>query len=317
MSHLRKLLSVFLISLLWSTHSLAGPWFTGPLLAPAGHTVPGGHTNFELYDLNAISNSVFNNQGDIVHRPLFKSLGSSAILTHGFTDRLDVQLNLPYAIKSSHDASYHHIGDVATALGFQLLEQNGDWKHVDLRILLQEVFPTGKFEDLSPNFFGADSTGLGSYQTQIGLNFQYLLPIYDSHYLRTRLILSHLHSSSVNVHGLNSYGGTQTTLGRIDATNGNAMDLAFEYTLTQNWVLVMEGTMASGQTAGFSGILDDGDVEVPTRVAHDNYKRNVLAPAIEYNFNSHVGIITGVSFPISGTNTANFINYMAALNMFW
>lgn len=35
--------------LLLSSTANAGPWWTGPLLAPAGHTIPKGHSNLELY----------------------------------------------------------------------------------------------------------------------------------------------------------------------------------------------------------------------------------------------------------------------------
>ncbi|MDI1351694.1 MAG: hypothetical protein PSV35_02830, partial [bacterium] len=149
-------------------------------------------------------------------------------------------------------------------MGIQLIEQKGSSKKMDVRILLQETIPTGRYETLNPNAYGTDSTGLGSYQTQIGLNVQYLLAVYNEHYLRTRLILSKLFSGPVQVNGLSSYGGTINTRGRINPGSEQSIDLAFEYTLTQNWVAVMEGTLSKGRATRFNGILDIGNIGEPT-----------------------------------------------------
>ena len=39
----------FLLLLFFANAAIAGPWLTGPLLAPAGRTIPAGHFNFEPY----------------------------------------------------------------------------------------------------------------------------------------------------------------------------------------------------------------------------------------------------------------------------
>ena len=180
------------------------------------------------------------------------------------------------------------------------------------------VLPTGKYENLNPASLGTDSTGLGSHQTQIGLDLQYLYEVYNSHYLRTRFIISRLHSSSVSVSGLNSYGGTIVTNGKIKPGSENGLDLAFEYTLTQNWVAVMEGTMSNGQATRFNGILNIGNIGSPeASIGSGNYREKALAPALEYNFNGNLGLIGGVWFPVSGKNTSHFMTYVMALNAYW
>lgn len=315
-----RLVTVFLLvsSLLGMNPLRADPWFTGPLLAPAGHNIPRGHTNIEIYGLNIDTNGRYDRGRHIVRTPEFDSRIFNPIITHGFTDWLDVQFNIPYIFNSTRHVNYNRLADVAMALGFQLFEQKGASNRMDIRFLLQETFPTGRFERLNDGAFGTDSTGLGSYLTSFGLNFQYLKPLYNNHYLRTRLILSRLYASPVNVFGLNSYGGTISTQGKIRPGSENGLDLAFEYTLTQHWVAVMEGTWASGAATRFNGVLNIGNIGGPgATIGSDQYGGETLAPALEYNFNGNVGLIGGVWFPWSGKNTSRFMTFVLALNAYW
>lgn len=310
-------ISLCLFSL--NTLCFAGPWFTGPLLAPAGHVVPRGHTNLEVYGIDVFTKGSYNAEGTIIRAPLFRSVVSNPILTHGFTDWLDVQLTLPYTFNSTRGVHYNRLTDISVATGIQLFEQKGQLNRIDVRMLLQETFPTGHYDHLNPALHGTDATGLGLYQTQLGFNFQYLLPVFNTHYLRTRFIVTHVFKSSVRVDGLSSYGGTDSTHGRINAGAQNDFDLAFEYTLTQNWVAVLEGYISKGQNTRFSGILDIGNIGSPpsASIGNANYIERALAPALEYNFNSNIGIIGGVWFPVSGKNTPYFTTYMLAVNAFW
>lgn len=312
------LLATLFWGILYNQPIHAGPWFTGPLLAPAGHTIPKGHTNVELYGLEVLTHGAYNNLGQAINAPLFKSGIINPIITHGYTDWLDVQLTLPYVFHSTQGINYNRLADTAVALGFQLIEQNNSPTKMDVRILLQETFPTGRYQLLNPLQGGTDSTGLGSYQTQIGLNLQYLAQVFDTHYLRTRLIVTRLYASKVSVQGLNSYGGSTNTSGKIRPGTENGIDLAFEYTLTAHWVAVMEGTLSNGQATRFNGILNIGGFGEPDdHIGNGQYNQKALAPALEYNFNGNVGLIGGVWFPIAGKNTSQYMTYVMALNMYW
>lgn len=307
---------IFFCISIFSQVTCADPWFTGPILAPAGRTVPRGHTNFELYGLDVNTNGQFNNFGSVNHIPLFASMIVNPLLTHGFTDWLDIQLSLPYAINSTQHMHYDHLADVALGAGFQLVEQKKSKWFPDLRFFVQETFPTRKFEQLNPDLLGVDATGLGTYRTQIAVNVQYLAEVFNSHYLRTRLILSRLISSSVHVTGANSFGGTKNTDGTVHPGPEDNIDLAFEFTLTQNWVAVMEGYISKGQSTNFNGILDIV-TEGATGTLSSQYYEYGLAPAIEYNFTDSVGVIGGVWFPVRGKNTSEFITYVVAINAYW
>jgi hypothetical protein len=314
-----KTIIIFLGMCTMNSLSYADPWFTGPLLAPSGHTIPNGHTNFEMYGLDVHSNGQYNREGNLISTPLVRSVISNPVFTHGFTDWLDIQWTVPYTFNSTRGVHYNRLTDISAAAGIQLMEQKGSPYSMDVRILLQETFPTGRYEDLNPVLLGTDATGLGSYQTQIGVDLQYLREIYNAHYLRTRLIISHWHASPVSVNGLSSYGGTLTTHGRIDAADEDDVDFAAELTLTQKWVAVFEVTYSKGSATQFNGIAQLGTFLTPQAVnlGSGKYNETALAPAMEYNFNGNVGLIGGVWFPISGMNTPHYTTYVLALNVYW
>lgn len=310
---------VLLFSLVTTCNiGFAEPWFTGPLLAAAGHTLPRGHTNLEVYGLDIMSTGNYNESGHTVRSPLFRTRVANPILGHGFTDWMDAQFSLPYSISRTQGIHSSGLGDVAAGLGFQLLEQKKSTWKPDLRFTIQETIPTGRFDRLNPAALGTDSNGLGSYQTQFALNFQHLTELFKTHYLRTRLSLSRVYSSSVTIEGRSSYGGSISTRGTIAPGLENDAVLALEYTLTQNWVAVMEGYVSQGRSTRFNSNFGIGNLGSPEdNIGSGSYFEEALTPAIEYNFNSNIGLIGGVWFPVKGTNTSYYTTYVLALNAYW
>lgn len=313
---LTGLLSITLFFLVCEV-SKAGPWYTGPLLAPSGHTIPKGHTNLEIYDFNTVILGIYDNRGHVSRTPGNRTYALSPIFSHGLTDKVDLQFSGAYNHNRYAGASSTLLGDSSVTLGYQLLEQKEARWRPDLRVTLQEILPTGRYENLNPAKNGTDSTGLGSYQTAINFNFQLLRELKNAHYLRTRLSLGYVKANKVHIDGFSSYGGNAGTDGSIFPGNLISADLATELSLTQNWVAVMEVFSNRRKSTRFKG--------TPGFDAQDNFdtigrgvgRQFSLAPAMEYNFSPNIGIISGVWFPVYGNQTAKFVSYIVALNAFW
>ncbi len=298
--------SRLLFLLLFFTHAvMASPWFTGPLLAPNGITIPPGHFNFEPYGFYTI------------YPEQFRNFEATSILTIGVTSFLDFQASAPYDFSWNRGQYGQGIGDSSLGFGIQVLRQHENSWIPDLRVTIQELFPTGKFDHLNPKKFGTDQTGSGSYQTSIGLNFQRLTEFHDQHYLRSRLSVVAATAGDVTVSGLNTFGGDQETHGKVSPGNSYSVDVAFEYTLTEHWVPVFEMLFVnSGSTnfVGNPGFTPGGTVR---SVGGRGGSQGSLAPAIEYNFNSNLGIIAGVWFSITGPHPAEFISNTIAINYYF
>lgn len=295
----------FLFLLFFTQAAIAGPWFTGPLLAPAGKTVPAGHFNFEPYGFYS------------GYPKGFRNIEVIPILTAGINDFLDLQTSLPYDYSWDHGQHGNDIGDYSLALGIQVLRQKENSWLPDLRLVLQEVFPTGRFDNLNPRKLGTDQTGIGAYQTFIGLNFQRLTQFANEHYLRTRLGLVAARFSDVKVHGVSAFGGTPLTEGRVNLENSYAIDLAVEYTLTQNWVPVFEVLYVHSPASNFDGNPGFTPGGTVAGVGGKSGDQASLAPALEYNFTSSLGVIGGVWFSITGPHAAKFVTGAVALNYYF
>lgn len=318
---MQKLLHVACIALLCLIQPInaiaADPWFTGPLLAPSGITIPRGHTNFEPYGFYTVNNGIYSRQKKLVHSNAGANFLALPILTHGFTDFLDVTASLPYLWSHNIGRSYKHISDAAVQIGVQAFKQNKSKWLPSLRFTLGEVFPTGRYEGLDPELAGIDGSGLGVYQTAFTLNFEHLLPVFKTHYLRTRLSLAEIYDAKGHIRGHSVFGGGPMTNGFIWPGNVSTADLAAEFSVTQHIVAVMETYYAKRQPTQFKGFLGVDRFGLPAMIGHGQVEEWTLAPAVEYNFSANYGIIAGVWYSIQGQDSVDFVSTVFAFNAYW
>lgn len=297
--------------------SYAAPWFTGPLFAPAGKTIPLGHANFEMYGFFTKNTGVFDRSALIVDTPALKSNQANPIFSYGLTDRIDAQLSVPYTKNYSQGRTGRHIGDNSVILGYQLITEKPDTFIPSLRVTIQEIFPIGRFDGLNPTDKGTGATGLGSYQSVLSFNFQKLAPLGKEFYLRGRLSLAYLYANRFDIDGASSSGGGIDARGSINPGNVMTADIAAELSVTQNWVAVMEGYYIHRQAASFRGHPGFDDAGNLIEISRPDVSEYSIAPAIEYNFNANYGIILGTWFAVKGKNAPNFRSTVVALNAFW
>jgi outer membrane scaffolding protein for murein synthesis (MipA/OmpV family) len=121
-----------------------------------------------------------------------------------------------------------------------------------------------------------------------------------------RLDLSYSLSSRVGLQGVSVYGTGAGFSGHAQPGDSFTGDVSWEYSLTRNWVLAFDvvyerdaSTTVTGSYAASSG---------------DSWSLG-LAPAIEYNFNSRIGIIAGTRIIPTGRNSSISVTPVAAINM--
>ncbi len=294
-----------LFSLLFvSNAAIASPWWTGPLLAAAGRTIPPGHINIEPYGFFTL------------YPQHYRNVETVPFITIGVTNFIDMQTSLPFDYSWDQGQSGYGIADYSLGAGFQIMKEEENNYVPYVRLTLQEIFPTGRFQNLNANKLGTDQTGTGAYQTAAALNFQKTFEFKD-HYLRARLNLITAYASNVIVHGVNAYGGGPDTVGKVSPGSSYTADVAFEYTLTQNWVPVFEVVYAESRSTSFNGNPGLTPAGVVSGVGGGGGRQVSLAPAIEYNFSPNVGIIGGVWFSVSGKPASQFTAFTVALNYYF
>ncbi len=306
-----------LVTITLCTPSFADPWFTGPLLAPAGKTMPLGAANLETYGFFTTNDGIYNSKGAKIRTPLFATKQLNPLFTYGLADGVDAQLSVPYSFNQSQGVKRQHIADTSVLLGFQALKQRPDAYLPNLRITAQQIFPTGRFDSFNPTDHGTGTTGSGGYQSVITFNFQYLQQLTELHYLRGRLSLAYLHAFPYVLQSEFLNHPAPQVNGTVQPGDLVSGDIAVEYTLSQNWVAVMEAYSFFHQASSFSGYAAIDENGQLTLVGHQDLFAVTLAPAIEYNITQQYGIIAGYWLSVKGRNVPAFGSFVIAINAVW
>ncbi|HXB25133.1 MAG TPA: hypothetical protein VNV25_10435 [Gemmatimonadaceae bacterium] len=267
---------------------LGDAWWTGPMLAPSAGTLPPGHWLVEpyVYDIKT------------AHADNY---GSRAYVIYGLLDRFSVGV-IP--ILGLNDGI--GLGDLTAQAQYRLTQfQPGSWVPT-MSIVAQETFPTGTYDRLGTNT--SNALGAGAYATTLGFYSQTCFWMPNGRILRARLDLSQVvYSTKVHVDDVSVYGTGPGFLGRALPGLSSSADLAAEYSATQRWVLALDAAY------GWNG---DTRVEGDNVQLHSGWSESLaLAPAVEYNMSSRIGVLLGVRFIDIGRNTTHSVSPALAVNM--
>ena len=267
---------------------LGDAWWTGPMLAPSAGTLPPGHWLVEpyVYDIKT------------AHADNY---GSRAYVIYGLLNRFSVGV-IP--ILGLNDGI--GLGDLTAQAQYRLTQfQPGSWVPT-MSIVAQETFPTGTYDRLGTNT--SNALGAGAYATTLGFYSQTYFWMPNGRILRARLDLSQVvYSTRVHVDDVSVYGTGPGFLGRALPGLSSSADLAAEYSATQRWVLALDAAY------GWNG---DTRVEGDNVQLHSGWSESLaLAPALEYNMSSRIGVLLGVRFIDIGRNTTHSVSPALAVNM--
>ena len=289
------------------------PLFTGTLLSTRGTTLDRGHMVVEPYFYSTRFGGLYNNNWQLQSGTTTRTNILQTYFIYGLTNRINVEIAPQWVRTHAQDESSVGFGDFPLQLGFQVMRGRAvSWLH-DVRIWVQETFPTGHYTQLSPTKTGLAGTGGGSFATTVGIAAQKMIWLADDHVFRYRLNASYGFYSPVTVQGFNSYGGGFGTEGKVDPGSVTTLTVAGEYTLTRHVVLALDVSFQIANATRFSGITRVGASGDPATVGKGYSKVLTVAPAVEYIWNQHVGVIAGPWFSLSGRNSAEFFGVVAAL----
>lgn len=283
-------------------------WWTGPLLAASPGSLTPGHFLIEPYLFDAIPQGHYDNDGRRHPGPHANDFGSQSYLLYGLTNTVGVGLIPRFGfndVGGGRGSSKVGVGDLSVQAQYGLTRfQEGSWIPTTA-FVVQETLPTGKYDRLGDH--PADGLGLGTYSTNLALYSQYFFWMPNGRILRTRLDVSYQISGSAGVRDVSVYGTDEGFRGRARPGNVTVVDAAGEYSMTQHWVLAMDVVYEhDGSTHVHGAGLDFNTGESHTWS---------LAPAIEYNFNSRVGVIAGAKLTVAGRNATAVVIPVAAVNI--
>ena len=290
-------------------------WFTGPLFTPMAITPEKAHPALEITVGFKSQYGVYDSNWKIKNEPDLWSVFNYYDLQIGFSSILGMEVIGSWTNNFRQSAHSTNLQDTIVRLGFQVTnEVPGTWIP-DFRVLIQEVFPSGKYRKLDPQKNGTDLTGLGTFQTGLYLAFQKLFTLNDHHKYQMRFSAGYFVPVPTHVKGFNAYGGGFGTQGTIYPGNYISIFNSGEYNLNSHWAIAYDANFQynfKGRFSGKRGCLPSGQkarVEAPETVTL------TLAPEIEYTFTESTGMLVGAWFSLTGKNTPAFASMFLSILM--
>jgi hypothetical protein len=300
--------------------SLDDAWWTGPLLAASPGTLPQGHFLVEPYVYDAIVHERFDSSGKRQPVARENDFGSQSYILYGLVDSVTVGL-IPrfgfHDLSQGTSSSGIGVGDVTLQAAYRLTQFQDDGWLPATSLVLAETLPIGKYDRLGDR--PSDGFGGGAYKTELSIYSQYYFWMPNGRILRTRLDITQSWSHDVNLHDVSVYGTPAGFRGHASSGNSSVVNLAFEYSVTRNWVAALDVIYepdSSTRVVGQYPLLDSNPAEtVDVRAASGSSQSFAIAPAIEYNWTSDIGVIVGAKIFTAGRNTSAAVIPVAAINM--
>lgn len=283
------------------------PWFTGPLLTPSAHIVAYPHYNFEMYWFFTKNDGLYANDWTTkkISNPLHQINGQLQ-MQFGLLKWLDLCLIPQIFYNSRQDiGGVWAFGDFPIRCSLQVRPDP-----LPVRLSIVETLPLGQYRYLQPKLRGLDAGGMGTFATSINIHISKLFLLKHERYLATRFFSGYTYKSPVHVRGVTTYGGDQTTKGKVFPGNSINIVCGMEMQITNYFVFAMDVENSIVFPTKFIGKTI---LPISNNLLSSTFS---LAPAIEYNLNEIIGIIAGIWFSIAGKNSTRFFSWVVAINIY-
>jgi hypothetical protein len=293
--------------------SLDDAWWTGPIVAAGAGTLPQGHALIEPYLYDVIRYRRYDADGNEQDVDRVHSYGSLTYLLYGVTDDFTIGAIPTFGfndVSVGKDSSGIQIGDVTVQAQYRLSQFSEGRRVPTMSLVVQETLPTGKYDRLGDR--PSDGVGSGAYTTTVALYSQYYFWMPNGRILRTRLNFSYAFSADASIDDVSVYGTEAGFRGEAHPGDVFTINSSWEYSITRNWVFALDFIYQHDDTTRVTGRDDTGEqVDYESGSAW----RFGVAPAIEYSWNSRVGIIVGARWFAAGENTSATVTPVVAVNM--
>ena len=291
--------------------AVSDAWWTGPILASGASTLPKGHALIEPYLYDAKPYGAIDGDGKRHDVPDADGFGSLTYLLYCVTDTFTAGVipRFGYARTKAGSSSGVQLGDFTVQGQNRLTQWKEGGRTPTISVLLQETLPTGRYDRLDDR--PHDGFGSGAYATTLGVNSQTYFWTPNGRILRTRLNLAYTVSGHADVEGVSVYGTPTGFDGRAKPGDSFNVDLAFEYSITRQWVAALDLAWQRDASTKVSGV-DGAGVAYARRSPVS--QALILAPAVEYNFSPAVGVIMGARIVPAGRNVTASVTPVIAVN---
>ena len=273
-------------------------WFTGSLEAPSPALTKAGSIAVEPYAIYQGNTGAYDNNWG--HYSVAHDLNQLQLVTeiqYGINDRLTLATTplFAHSWNGQTTSSFIGVGDLPVELEYRVNEMDRKTGSPSMTFELGMNFPTGAYDRLRTS---VDGLGSGAFTAKEGVLLQSLFDTWDNHPLRLRLYGAAFEPlADVSVHDVSVYGTSQGFRGYAAPGVSEELGLGVEYGLNQQWVLAFDVVQNYADGTHLTGANAAGNFVSTHSASSVSF---ALAPAVEYNFTSNVGLIAGAAFSAAG-----------------
>ncbi|AOX18785.1 hypothetical protein [Kozakia baliensis] len=300
-----RLLEGAIVTLLASIGSTslayANQWYTGSLVSPSGTTQP-GVLNVEPYYSYNQPLGLFDSRGGAhpASHPIQRMFSNSTLWKYGILPDLSVQVHTIVDYEWKHATDHSHgpkTGDVPVDLIYRFVRPDPKRYIPALNLFVGMIFPTGDYKKLGNT---EDGVGSGAYVFRFAITEQSTYTLPGNHELRLRIWNWFRRAvTSATLVDTTSYGTAHGFRGRGQPGMSGETGFSLEYALSQKWVMAMDLARDWANGSRLRGYEASGRYVNKIGSAGTDWQ---IAPAFEYNWNAHWGIIVGSAFYFAGHN---------------
>ncbi len=228
------------------------PFFAGSLMSLSGRTMPQGRVAARAYWLHNRYGGFFNENWRFQSTETTSKNQQVTFLIFGVTKAIDF-IVIPQWVGRHDEDDYVAFGDLPVAIGFQAFQPPEHSWLPSVRVFVQQLFPTGSYQNLAPTSSGTPGSGSGSYGTTLGMAVEKAFHLSKHYFLRTRINLLYSLFQPVDVQGFNSYGGGFGTNGRVEPGTVTSVTLTGELALTRHIAIAWISTIRAPTPRPSSG----------------------------------------------------------------
>lgn len=287
--------------------------FTGPLVS-GGPPLPKGRFNVEPYLIQTQTVGYYDQDG---HRHDTDDVADNwrivVPVQYGATERLTLGATLNAIYAHDHDEQRHWTaGDTRLSAWWRLAQGQGPNSPV-LTLALHQNLSTGQHDRLDQRRIPS-ATGSGADSTTIALSGQsYFLPRRN---LRGRAGVSwRLPGADAGIHGESAYRTTSEFEGHAELGSGAQANVGVEYSFNPTWVAAADLVYEYEHDTRVRGHVSTGQTSVEVDQRLPSSWRVSVAPAVEYHWSDHAGLIVGALVSLDGRNSAAVVAPQAAVNI--
>lgn len=291
------------------------PWFTGPLLCPAGYVVPVGHVNVQPYYYLSYATGAYSNSWRSEKIDTLRTQILQLPVKFGVIEKMDFGV-VPQVIGQHRQSqSSWGIADCIISAGWQLLNAKIQDPWPALKLAFRSSLPFGKYRHLDPKKMRTDIHGTGNYFPSVGLVGTKLYHLKGIHYVEFRFASFYAFATHVSVKGRSLYNAYNLKKGKVSPGDLITATFSIQYNFTRRVAFACDLFYKHQKKTKYAGPFNPHDpIVIGNKKSNDNIS---LAPALEYNFSQNLGLIGGCWLSVAGRNSLNFTSGVLALNAYF